>query len=402
MNSATPVPVDRGWALRRGQHWWVDVAVAVLVGGIGAVGKPGIGLTSAPQFSYSLIVLGCCVTLLIRRHRPRLVLTVLGAFLVAYLAVVGELGVFPAAVCVIAVYTAQTRLEPPWRWVFVVATCAGTAGGVFTSSLPLLDEDWRQRTIALALGFGVLAIAALIGVVRRDARTRYELAVDRAAILERQRDDERRLVAVEERARIAREMHDILGHSLNVVAVQAEAARYTLRTDPERADQALADIGRLSRHAVDEVRDVIDVLRSDDEEAAPTSPAPSLHDVADLVGTFANGPTPRLYLAGDTETVPSHVSLAAYRIIQESLTNAAKHAAHASVLVSATINSDSVELVVSNGAADTIVQSTGSMPGHGIAGMRERARALGGTLDAGPDPTTGGWRVAARLPWCRR
>jgi signal transduction histidine kinase len=205
---------------------------------------------------------------------------------------------------------------------------------------------------------------------------------------------------VEERARIAREMHDILGHSLNTIAVQAEGARYALRADPDRADQALADIGRLSRAAVDEVRDLIDVLRTDDDPAA-THPTPSLRDLPHLIGTFQRvGTSIRLRLDGEVNDVPRQVGLTAYRIIQESLTNAITHAADAPVLVRATIVERALDVLVTNGRPHRTNTRQGG--GHGLIGMRERVLALGGTIDAGPDPATGGWRVAARLPWSRR
>src|SRR5690606_33136854 len=134
----------------------------------------------------------------------------------------------------------------------------------------------------------------------------YKAAVERATELEARQDAERRLAAVKERTRIAREMHDILGHSMNVIAMQAEGARYVLRSDPDQADAALGNIARLSREAVDEVRDLIDVLRADDEPAT-TRPAPSLTDVAELIGSYrgANDRI-RLQVSGDLAAVPAH------------------------------------------------------------------------------------------------
>jgi len=393
--------VDRLQAVLRTREWIADVAMAALVGVIGAVSKPTISFATGPQTAYSLIVLGCSAAMLIRRSRPQVALAIMALLLVAHLLLVDEMSVFAGAICLIAAYTTQTRLTPPWRWLFLAATYAGATIATFTASEPGLGTDWRPRAIATAAVSAVLTVAALIGVVRRNARIRYDLATERAAVLEAQQDMERRLAAVAERNRIASEMHDILGHSLNVIAVQAEGARYALRNDPDRADQALSDIGHLSRSAVDEVRDLIDVLHTGDE-AADTRPTPSLREVPDLIGTFQHiGTTIRLRIDGDPETIPSQVGLAAYRIIQESLTNAITHAGRAPIMVRVTIGTRSIDLLIANGAPVPTGQPHTARHGHGLTGIRERVHTLGGTVDVGPDPTTGGWRVTSHLPWSR-
>ena len=379
--------------------WLTDAVVAAFVGLLGLISSPTVSFATASQIIYTLIVLGCCVAMLFRRRHPHAALAAMALLLLGHLTLVDEIGVFAGVVCLIAADTTQTRLTPPCRWVCLAVVYAGAATAILLSSAPAIGEDWHARAIVLVAVLAALTVAALAGVVRRHARARYEAAIERAAILEAQQDTERRLAGVEERNRIAREMHDVLGHSLNAVAVQAEGARYVLRTDPEQADRALATIGQLSRSAVDEVRELIDVLRTEDE-AASTRPAPSLRDVPDLIGTVRHtGTTIRLRSEGDIETVPGHVSLTAYRIVQESLTNAIRHAEHATTMIHITVGTRSVDLVTANGGP--IRAATMADTGHGIIGMRERAHALGGTLDAGPDPATGGWRVHAHLPWSR-
>lgn len=402
MEPATPTPTVDGFrAALRTRGWAVDVAAAMVVGVIGAVSKPTISFATGPQTTYSLIVFGCVAAMLFRRRRPRLTLSTMGLLLVVDLLLVGELSIFALVVCVIAAYTAQARLATPWRWVFLTAAYVGATAAVLTWPAAPLNTDWRQRAIVVTAVCAVLTVAALAGVLRRNARARYDLAIEQAVVLQAQQDTERRVAVLEERNRIAREMHDILAHSLNVIAVQAEGARYALTTDPDRAGQALADIGRLSRSAVDEVRDLIDVLRTQDEAADP-HPMPSLGDVPELIGTFQlTGAVIRLHLTGQIDNVPGHVSLAAYRVIQESLTNAIKHASHAPIIIRTTIGTDCVDVLIANGAPSRLKSLTVPGRGHGLIGMQERTHALDGTFEAGPDPATGGWHVAAHLPWDR-
>ncbi|MCX4473027.1 Sensor histidine kinase DesK [Micromonospora sp. MW-13] len=367
---------------------------------IGAVSAPTISFAAPAQVVYAIVVAGCSLAVLLRRSRPILALSIMAVLLAVHLLIVARPGLFPGVICLIAAYTTQTQLAGPWRWGVLAGTYVGATVGVAMSPIPGLGEDWRSRGLMIAAVGTALTVAALTGVVRRNARDRYDLAVERARALEAQQASEQRLAAVEERARIAREMHDILGHSLNTIAVQAEGARYALHTDPDRADRALADIGQLSRAAVNEVRDLIDVLRTENDPAT-TQPTPTLRDLPSLIGTLQRAGTPiRLRIDGEVNDVPGHVGLAAYRIIQESLTNAITHADGAPVVVRTTIDDHSLDVLVSNGRPN----HTGTRPGsgHGLIGMRERVLALGGTLDAGPDPATGGWRVTAHLPWSRR
>lgn len=392
---------DRFQRLLGEQPWIADTAVAVIVFVIGVLSRPGVSFETGVQVVYSMVVLGCSAALVLRRVRPRLSLTVMALLLVVHLLVVRELGVFPAVISLIAAYTTQTQLVLPWRWLFAAAVYVGAVAAVLVSPISSLGADWWGRLMAIGVVLALLTVAILAGVVRRHRRARYALAVERAEVLEAQQQTARRLAAVEERNRIAREMHDVLGHSLNAIAAQAEGVRYVLRSDTERADQALADIGRLSRKAVDDVRDLIDVLAANDTDTT-MRPMPSLRDVPELIGTLQHArATIRLWAEGNLDSVPGHVSLAAYRIIQESLTNAIKHADGAPITIRVTVENQRIDLTVLNAAALAVLAHVEATGGRGLVGMQERARALGGTVEAGPDPTTGGWRVAASLPWSR-
>lgn len=381
----------------RQRRWIPDLGLAVLVLALGILSTPSISVSTVEQTLYSLVVVGTSIALVFLRTAPRVSLAAIGALLIAHVFVVGELTVFAGAACLIAAYTIQTQLASPWRWGYTLVVYLGVGLAAVNSMTPV-GTRWDARLEVLGVVLLAVTVAVLAGIVRRGRAQRYEAALERAAFLEASRDTELRLAAVEERSRVARDMHDILGHSLNAIAIQAEGARYVLRTSPEQADTALADIGSLSRAAVDEVRDLIDVLHTDDETAS-RHPTPSLADVPELIASFRNARI-RLTASGDVSDVTSHVALSGYRIVQEALTNAAKHAPGAAVIVRIAVTQQAVDLTIANGPSPNPGPATPS-GSHGLVGMRERARTLGGTVQAGPDTATGGWKVVARLPRSR-
>ncbi|HEX5598615.1 MAG TPA: sensor histidine kinase, partial [Micromonosporaceae bacterium] len=205
---------------------------------------------------------------------------------------------------------------------------------------------------------------------------------------EQRKEEEARRRATEERLRIARELHDVLGHHLSLINVQASAALH--RPDPTRSEQALAAIKQTSKETLRELRTALGILRQEGE--APTAPAPGLNRLHELVTTAGRpGLEVRVELA-ETRLLPPEVDLAAYRIVQEALTNVTRHAGATAVMVRVRPNGDDVLVEVED-------DGTGvpGPPGNGILGMGERARALGGSLTAGPGPD-GGFQVRARLP----
>lgn len=376
----------------------MDVCTAVLVLGIGAISHPTISFHTAEQAVYSLIVFGCAAALVFRRAMPLFSLASVGALLLVHLVILGDPNVFAAAACMVAVYTSQTRLTGATRWLYTVAIYLGACVATFGSSL-LSDSEWTHRVLTVAGAAALLSVAALTGVIRRHKREQYNNALAHVASLEARREAERKLAAAQERARIATEMHDVLGHSLNTIAMQAEGLRYL--TDPDSVDRSLADLGRLSRQAVDDVRHLIDVLSAQhDPECEP--PTSSLHDVAAIVSDLGGaGFSIRLHIDGELADVPGHVSFTGYRIAQEALTNVLKHAPGASVTVRIVVATDSVDVTVLNTPAGRASADQARGSGHGITGMRERAHKLGGTVTVGPDPQTHAWRVTATLPWSR-
>ncbi|MGH3621241.1 MAG: sensor histidine kinase [Sciscionella sp.] len=285
-----------------------------------------------------------------------------------------------------------TALWAVWR--------IGDDGGFFKAML---------ATLTLAFCW---ILGAFVG-----ARHAYHAGVEeRLRLLETERDQQARIAVVEERARIARELHDVVAHAVSVIVVQADGAAYAIRDHPELAEKALHTISATGREALSELRRLLGVLREDDrdgqssenrgpddrgpEDRSPQPDAGSLRSLAEKV-QLAGLPV-RLNCAGDLEHLPTGVSLGIYRIVQESLTNTLKHAgpgARAAVTVNRLADRVSLEVVDSGMHVGT---STDRSPmlvsgGNGLIGMRERAGVYGGTLEAGPHPN-GGWRVHAELP----
>jgi signal transduction histidine kinase len=238
-------------------------------------------------------------------------------------------------------------------------------------------------TIAWAIGFG-------LNQKFREA----EEVKERAARLERERTEEARLAVAEERARVARELHDIVGHGVSVMTVQAAGVRRLLRPHQEREREALMVVEQTGREALAEMRRLVGALRRP-EEAPALAPQPSLSFVEKLVDQAREAGLPvELQIQGQPVELPAGVDLTAYRIVQEGLTNAVKHARaqHAQVLVR--YDDGHVELTISD---DGTGDGGGPKGGHGLMGMRERVAVYGGEIEAGPRPE-GGFALRARLP----
>ncbi|MGI5286045.1 sensor histidine kinase [Nonomuraea polychroma] len=245
-------------------------------------------------------------------------------------------------------------------------------------------------TMFVAIGGWVVAAIAFGGVTR-NRRAYLEEAERRVIDAEHGKEEEARRRESEERLRIARELHDVLGHNISMINVQAAAALHGLKKRPEDAEAALRTIKDTSKETLRELRTTLGVLRQVDEDA-PTTPADSLARVYALVA--ASGLEVRTELSGPLDAVPTEVDLAATRIIREALTNVSRHS-----------GSNQATLTITNASGNIMIRVEDEGPGatydggsgFGLQGMRERASALGGTLEAGPRPE-GGFRVVARLP----
>jgi len=223
-----------------------------------------------------------------------------------------------------------------------------------------------------------------------------ELAYIRQQRILRTREEEARRRTGEERLRIARELHDVLGHSISLISVQAGVALHLIDKQPEQARVALSVIKDASKDALRELRSVLDVLRQSNEEP-PRSPSPGLANLSDLVSRASEaGLQVHTEVSGDLKSLPASVDLAAFRIVQEALTNVMRHSGQTRSSVHVNRGEQELTLQIDN-EVGTEASRDGIGLGQGILGMQERAAALGGVIEAGPRPD-GGFRVFARLP----
>ncbi|WP_342714885.1 sensor histidine kinase [Lentzea xinjiangensis] len=231
------------------------------------------------------------------------------------------------------------------------------------------------------------------------ARRAYHSELEqRLKLLETERDQQAKLAVGEERSRIARELHDVVAHAVSVMIVHADGAAYTIRSQPEVAENAVRTIAQTGRLALTEMRRLLGVLRSEDAETQ-WAPQPDVRGVVELAeNTRAAGVPVRLEITGDVDDLPAGVGLSIYRIVQEALTNTIKHAgAGTTALVRLARTQEELRLeVIDNGfgTPHDVVKVSG---GNGLIGMRERTAVLGGEFEAGPNPG-GGWRVRATFP----
>jgi signal transduction histidine kinase len=258
--------------------------------------------------------------------------------------------------------------------------------------------NWESPSFGTFFGGSVFVITIWLFGLYAGTRHRYlEGLEERAERAERERDQQARMAASAERARIARELHDVVAHNVSVMVVQADGAGYALDRDPEQARQAVRAISKTGRAALAEMRRLVGVLRDDEHPDTDYTPQPGLDQLEELVR--GSGVPARLVVAGAPGELPEGQQLAVYRIVQEALTNALKHGGPgARALVE--LDFDGPELVVrvtDDGRGGAAPRGDG---GHGLIGMRERVGMYGGAVTAGPRPG-GGYEVLARLPMAR-
>jgi signal transduction histidine kinase len=274
---------------------------------------------------------------------------------------------------------------------------------VVTLSLPRTDADVVDAAfVSLAL-----AGAWLLGDRARVQRALAAELQERAARLERERAEEAGRAVASERARIARELHDVVAHHVSMMVVQAEAGPVAVEHDPARAAGAFEAIAATGRQALVEMRRLLGMLRGDEEQAPSLAPQPGLAEVPSLVEQVGRaGLRVELVLEGAQVALPAGVDLSAYRIVQEALTNAVKHSGAGRARVLVRYGEHDLELQIHNGVESASGRQSSDSDrqarrpgrsGRGLLGMKERVNLFGGELHAGPGPD-GGFTVDARLP----
>ncbi|WP_414504499.1 sensor histidine kinase [Streptomyces sp. NEAU-L66] len=364
---------------------------------------------------WSLVALAVsCVPLIARNRWPVTVVAVTVSMLLVQSALLPLARPTPAATAV-ALYTVAIRTgrRRAWRVGTLTAAALITASLVFppgAQHVPqsLAQADRLPSSLAL-IAWTLMAVA--IGDAVRSRREVLAAAVERAERAERTKEEEARRRVIAERLRIARELHDVVAHHITLVNAQAGVAHHLMGTDPEHAYQALERIRDTSRGALDELRATVGLLRYGEDPDEPREPAPGLAGLDALLDSFRHsGLDVTLERTGPPGELSPIADLTAYRIIQEALTNTHKHAGPASAGVRLDFRTDVLRLTVEDDGRGTGGSGRGTGPGatglegtqeagtgHGMIGMRERARSAGGTLAAGPRPE-GGFRIEAELP----
>jgi signal transduction histidine kinase len=396
-------PVERG---RRAKQWLQDypaqadlllATVLTLAGVAFAIVADQQQLHQSPERLYRpldvinvLIQLGYAGALMWRRTAPVTALIAMDALSVASsLLHQADVGFLAFLICVYSV--ARYRSPRP----ALVAAALTVVAGLLTTLI-----DAAEGATASAAFFTVMVAIAF--VVGRNVRTRHaymDALRERARRAEAERETTARTAVMDERRRIARELHDLVAHHVSVMRVLAEGSRRLMRRDPDRADEALSQIDALGREALQEMRRILDVLRSDDEpDESPTEPNPGTATLESLVEQVRRAGLPvQLEITGEHRTLSAGADLSAFRIVQEALTNTLKHGGpFARARVEVRYGSRRLEIDVEDNGRGASAQ--GPDGGHGLLGMRERVGVYGGELTVGPR-AGGGFIVHATLPY---
>jgi signal transduction histidine kinase len=362
----------------------LDVAIALIVGVVAIVGTLFAAQRQPDRTPIDalaiVLILAAAASLLFRRRYPGWVLIFANGIAMIYLFLNYPKGpIFLTTI--IAFISAVMHGRRLLAWVVLVAEF------VLFHWLPFFLGNESAPSYSTLFGLAGWLVVLAAGT---------EIVYIRQQRVVRIREEEARRRAGEERLRIARDLHDVLGHHISLITVQAGVALHLMDKQPEQARDALTVIRETSKEALHELRSVLDVLRQGNE-APPRAPTPGLAGLDDLVARAADaGLQVQTEVSGDIDTLPASVDSAAYRIVQEALTNVLRHSGQVSSRVLVNCSGQELSLQIDNaagmgGAPDAL----GS--GQGILGMQERAAALGGMVSAGPQPD-GGYRVLARLP----
>lgn len=378
--------------------WRRDAADVALAIGVGVLVITDAALAAGPPPAAALdyaLLLVAALALALRRRAPRVVLLLTTVCVVLYLLRTGP-SVIPVVPVLVAKYTAVSAGHRYWA----IAVVSPAVAGALYANLTGGDGTITRAVVADALlPLGWFTAAFVMGEVSRQRQAYLTQVEQRAIEAERSRDEAARRRATEERLRIARELHDSLTHSISVIKVQAGVAVHLARKRGEEVPDALLAIQEASRDATRELRATLDVLRdpSDQQEPADLS---GLDQLAELLRRSRSAGVPAtMTVQGRPRVLPPDVDRAAYRIVQEALTNVARHAHRASAVVRIEYAPDGLVVEVDNdGVAEAPAEPPDGQPaGVGLLGMRERVVALGGRLRAGPR-AEGGFSVRADIP----
>ncbi|MEV0121351.1 sensor histidine kinase [Streptomyces sp. NPDC050703] len=382
---------------------WVDGSWAVILLGISGIALVSMleGSGRDPGVMAVPLALGLCLVVALRRRKPEWMLVLAAA--IGFLQLVFDVETLPANFAMLVIiYTAAADGA---RW----ASRFALIGGLCAAPLSMMrwhTADMGVAGVVLVTAFQIVpfALAWVLGDSVRTRRAYLAELEERADRLEREREAQSKVAVAAERARIARELHDVVAHNVSVMVVQADGAAYVLDAAPDQAKKALETISGTGRQALAEMRRLLGVLRTGEpEEGSEYVPQPDVEQLDELIEQVRTSGLPVDYkVEGTPRPLPSGVELTAYRIVQEALTNTRKHGGeNAGASVRLVYFDDGLGLLVEDdgkGAPHELYEDGGADGrGHGLIGMRERVGMVGGTLDAGPRPG-GGFRISALLP----
>ena len=339
----------------------------------------------------ALLLLGS-VPLAWRRVHPMAVMALVFTGVVAYESFGFPTNNLPVGAFV-ALYTVAAHCDRKRSTIALAASALGVV-------IVLATARWKVDVGTVVSNTVTFGAAWLIGENLKTRRAYVASLRDRAEQAEATRIEEARRAVAEERTRIARELHDVVAHSMSVMIVQAGAARRVLLQRPDQATEALLSVETTGREAMTEMRRLLGVLREESDTSAALTPQPSVRNLAALVEPCTEvGLAVSIEIEGEPRDLPAGVDLSAYRIVQEALTNARKHAGPASATVVVRYRDDWIDVEVSDDGrgASSAPDGAHADNGHGLVGMRERVELFGGDLTVGPRPG-GGFAVRARLP----
>jgi signal transduction histidine kinase len=394
--------VQRLYAFLRRHPTGVDAFWAVVLLGPSSLWVLSAQTGAVARLMALGVVLLYSLAVALRRISPARTLLLVVALGVVQLALNVKVNPADFAMLVI-IYTVSVQGRPRW------ASRLALIGGILAA--PLAQVRWLMDggsvvtriffTVVLSVPF---VLAWVLGDSMRTRRAYFDQLEERASRLEKEREAQAKVAVAAERARIARELHDVVAHNVSVMVVQADGAAYVLDAAPDQAKQALETISSTGRQALAEMRRLLGVLRTGDaRESGEYVPQPDVQQIEDLVEQVRKtGTTVDFKIEGTARPLPSGVELTAYRIVQEALTNSRKHGGpDVGTSVRLVYFDDGLGLLVEDdgrGATHEMYEDGGADGrGHGLIGMRERVGMVGGTLDAGPRPG-GGFRISALLP----
>ena len=386
------VPARQGRPSRFAGIGWFDALLAVAATALSQLDIWVLGAVPGPRPLMAVVLLVATVPLAWRRSAPLLVVALAMAAMTVQAVVSGHAAEDPGGWAPFLVPLYSVAAYAPFRQALVggaLATAAGVVHGFYDLSASTQADIWANAF------FWLISIAAwLAGLAVHRHRDAAQLAATMARAEAAQEAETAAAVTVE-RARIARELHDIVSHTLSVMIVQADAGELVAGSDPDRARVAFDTIGTTGRQALDDMRRLLAILRADEDTAAALGPPPGLRDLPALAATVrASGLDVALRVDPPDARLPEALDVSVFRIVQESLTNCLKHANARAAEVAVAVRPDGVTVSVSDDGDGGPSFRSG---GHGLVSIRERAAAFGGAVEVGP-VAGGGYRVRAELP----